>query len=477
MRSLSVIAPGPQALQMMIAAHERMTRAQLEAQTGDAVTAEASQGMLMGSEVGESFGFGGLGLRGAGGGGGGMGYGRGAGRLGSRRARAPRIRTGRASVSMSGSLRGLVREEFPGTLHFVPTMPVHASGTTPVTIPLAHAATTYLVEVVHWRPDGWVWSTTTRVRVDQDLVGRRPRASLRHRGRCDSIAPPRGQPHELADGCGALGSSRGRARARSAHDSRGDDRAQRLERRRGGADGAWRVRSSTCGRALPQRRRRHPADRSRFYPTRGRVSHEVDRLLADGRPLVLDVPQSARPRRGGRVIVTTGHAMFASHGEWLGWAQALRGRPSREAIGDAADRVGNMFDEEDGRTTVYGEPLEVALTLSVLWNTRALSENRLRAMLTNLTEALVVSEPRRGADRARRHRLAGARAGHPTRRSPRRGRHHLAQPLPVAARHPRTRRHRVLGRTLDACGHGRRARLDRSSAPCTRAHSTRQTAP
>lgn len=389
MRSLSVIAPGPQALQLMIQAHERMTRAQLEAQTGDAVTAEASQGMLMGDQVGESFGFGGLGMIGTGGGGGGMGYGRGAGRLGSRTARVPRIRAGHASLSMSGSLRGLVREEFPGTLHFVPTMPVDASGTTAVTIPLAHAATTYLVEIVHWRPDGWVWSTETRVRVDQDLVVDAPVPRFVTEG--DAIKLPlraanrTSSPMEVALSVHPEGELELEARTTPpATIAPNDSHVVEVELTARGGSGHLRVegRSSNVDDAT-----RRPFD---VLPNARRVVHEVDGLLAEGQPLMLRVPRAARPRRGGRVIVTTGHAMFGGDGAWLGWAEALRGRPTPNSIGDAADRVGSMFDDEGN---IYGEPIDIALSLAVLWNTRAHSDDRARAMLTKLTEALVVAEP------------------------------------------------------------------------------------
>lgn len=88
------------------------------------VDPENALGALMGDQVGENFGYGGLGLRGTGrggggtgegtiglgnlgtighggGGGSGSGYGRGAGGLGGRRGRAPRIRSGAAMVKGS----------------------------------------------------------------------------------------------------------------------------------------------------------------------------------------------------------------------------------------------------------------------------------------------------------------------------------------------------------------------------------------
>jgi len=96
------------------------------------VDPENALGALMGNQVGENFGYGGLGLRGTGrggggtgegtiglgnlntighggGGGSGSGYGRGAGGLGGRRGQAPRIRSGAAMVKGSLSKEGIRR--------------------------------------------------------------------------------------------------------------------------------------------------------------------------------------------------------------------------------------------------------------------------------------------------------------------------------------------------------------------------------
>lgn len=165
-RALALVSPGAAALRAMIEAYERVTRAMLDAQIGDAAFAEATQG-LMGDVVADSIGIGGLGTIGHGGGGGsGSGYGRGAGGL--------RVRSGSATVASArigmGSLRGLVREDLPATLRFVPSHAIDSSGVTTLELPLADAATTYLVEAIHWRADGWLWSASTRVRVDREVV-------------------------------------------------------------------------------------------------------------------------------------------------------------------------------------------------------------------------------------------------------------------------------------------------------------------
>ena len=164
-RQLALLAPGPAALQAMLEAFERITRAMLAAQIGDAATADATQG-LADSTLFE--GHGGLGLSGVGAGGGGSGYGSGYGGGSGRMSRAPQMRVGTAAAAAMGSLRGLIRDDLPATLRFFPS--VALNGTTQVRIPLADAATTYLVEAIHWREDGWTWSAHTRLRVDREVV-------------------------------------------------------------------------------------------------------------------------------------------------------------------------------------------------------------------------------------------------------------------------------------------------------------------
>lgn len=164
-RQLALLAPGPAALRAMLEAFERITRAMYAAQIGDAATADATQGFAD-STLFE--GHGGLGLSGSGMGGGGSGSGSGHGYGSGRGARAPQIRTGMAAAAAMGSLRGLIREDLPATLRFFPSIVL--DGATQVRIPLADAATTYLVEAIHWREDGWSWSARTELRVDREVV-------------------------------------------------------------------------------------------------------------------------------------------------------------------------------------------------------------------------------------------------------------------------------------------------------------------
>jgi hypothetical protein len=171
MAALGALAPGEATLRAIEAAYSRMTEAAEEEARGDALVAGASEA----DGIGESFGFGGLGLRGTGrgGGGSGMGYGSGSGRMGHRSASSPSVRSGRAQIQAGGglgALSALLRRRFPATLSFQGAVPISQNGQTGITLPLADATTTYLVEAVLWDEAGWTWSTDTELRVERDVV-------------------------------------------------------------------------------------------------------------------------------------------------------------------------------------------------------------------------------------------------------------------------------------------------------------------
>jgi len=170
MRRLSILSPLAATLEAIRESYRRISAEMTEEAIGDAVSAEVSEGTI---------GLGSLGLIGHGGGGGGSGYGSGHGGMGRRSSRVPMIRSG--SASMSG-LAGIVRERFPPTLLFLPTLEVDPSGTTEIEIPLADTVTTYLVEAIVWREDGWVWSESTRIEVDRDIVVDAPIPETAHEG-------------------------------------------------------------------------------------------------------------------------------------------------------------------------------------------------------------------------------------------------------------------------------------------------------
>ncbi len=171
MRRLAVLSPLEATLEALRESYQRRTVEMAEEEIGDAVFGAASEGR---------YGAGGIGLLGVGsGGGGGSGYGSGRGGMSGRRARAPQVRMGRASIN---GLSGVLRERFPPTLLFVPSLELDASGTTTVPIALADTVTTYLVEAIVWREDGWVWSDRTEIEVDRDIVVAAPIPGTAHRG-------------------------------------------------------------------------------------------------------------------------------------------------------------------------------------------------------------------------------------------------------------------------------------------------------
>lgn len=155
MRSISLMSVGRAALQAMASALDAMTRSMHEDYNGD-----AAHGAALTTDEG-SIGLMGLGLIGTGGGGG---YGRGAGGMRGRSARVPRVRSGRASVAaMPGSsMLGAIRDNLPGTVHFLPAMATDAQGRARISIDLPPSASTFLVEVIHWQANGWRSSAHTR---------------------------------------------------------------------------------------------------------------------------------------------------------------------------------------------------------------------------------------------------------------------------------------------------------------------------
>ncbi|MFK7989707.1 MAG: MG2 domain-containing protein [Sandaracinaceae bacterium] len=170
MRAIAVLSVTDGALNAMREAFRRTHPEMAEDRIGDLVSAETSEGTI---------GLGNLGLVGHGmGGGGGSGYGRGAGRV-------PRIRSGNASTRVAltaGNLGRLVRQRFPPTLTFLPEIELAADGETTLEIPLADAVTTYLVETIVWREDGWFASARARVEATRDLVVEAPIPTVVHLG-------------------------------------------------------------------------------------------------------------------------------------------------------------------------------------------------------------------------------------------------------------------------------------------------------
>ncbi|GAB4110546.1 MAG: hypothetical protein OHK0013_46420 [Sandaracinaceae bacterium] len=158
LRQLALLSPYERTLAALTEAFHRISAEMTEELIGDAVHGGISEGAL---------GLSGFGVSGSGSG---YGYGGGSGGFGSRSASAPSIRTGSAETHGLGGLARVLRQRFPATLLFVPSVELDARGRAVVEVPLADAVTTYLVEAVLWRTDGWSWSASTRIEVDREVV-------------------------------------------------------------------------------------------------------------------------------------------------------------------------------------------------------------------------------------------------------------------------------------------------------------------
>jgi len=322
MRQLSVLSPVQRTLAAIRRSYTRISAEMSEDEIGDAVAAQVSEGTI---------GLGNFGTIGHGGGSGsGHGYGRGAGGLRGRSARVPRVRTGMASVS---GLAAVVRERFPPTLLFTPSLELDASGTTEVPIPLADAVTTFLVEVVVWREDGWVWSDNTRIEVDREIVIAAPVPQVAHLG--DRISLPlrvanHGDvPRELEvrlAGSEALGIAD--APAQRVTVPAGDARAVQVTlapSRAGEGTLAFAV-VTPDGEALDAVRLP-----MRVVDVVRQVTQRQQSIAAGRASLEFTVPRGAEGRNA-HVQLSVGTSLFESTGtggRWLTWAPGARHRVER----------------------------------------------------------------------------------------------------------------------------------------------------
>ncbi len=415
--ALSMIVPVSQTLNGWVEALARVTAAMEATLRGDAASAE---------EIGENFGFGGLGLRGTGRGGGGSGYGSGFGRRG---ARAPRIRSGSASVIDSlDQLAGRVRVDFPGTLLFVPSEPTSDDGVTEIAIPLADAATTYLVEVIHWRGDGWSHSADTRFSTQKPLIVEAPLPAMAHVGEVVQV-PVRVRSREGMDvevGLIAEG---------DVELAVGEPQSVRVEA--GGAAVAYvsvEVRSPGVGSLVAVARGGGHDDAIRmsiqtFRDVR-RVTRTDDRLLTGESTLIFgatDREPGAWAVEPSQVRLTSATRLFHTdaEGDWLPFARALEGEASDPTgrSGDRATLAGwshPQLTAERARQALLhvsekladgGTPLERAYELIHLAAAWRLREDRpeLREDLERLRENLIAaveSDATEAADDSTLHALA-----------------------------------------------------------------------
>lgn len=373
MRTVASLSPGRAALEGMLAAYRRVTAQMRDARIADALVAGASEGY---GGTGEgTIGLGNLGTIGHGGGGGtGSGYGRGAGGLRGRSSRVPRIRAGMASVTGAPSLlSGLIREDMPATLLFLPRVAVDPSGVTRIPVPLAHAATTYVCEVVHWRADGWSWSDAADLRVDQELVvdapvprfahvGDRVELPLRAANRGGQVREvtlsvhPEGELGLEAIGTEALSVPPGDARVHAV----ALDLAQVGEGRL--------VVQGTAGDLRDATRRSIEV----LAAARPGVVRREALVMGEG-TLTIPIPAQALPRAGGRVTLHGAERLFSTSPLWRAWARrrALGADPSSAAIRQARERIGG------------GPPLELATALVALGD--QVGDRQLRRVISGMT--------------------------------------------------------------------------------------------
>jgi hypothetical protein len=353
---LSALSPGDAALQALLEAYQRLNEEALEELAGEALTTGYGHGS------GEGYGYGGLGLRG-------------------RSGRAPSIRCGTASV-LGHSLAGIVRQEFPATLLFVPEADIDPSGRTGIEIPLAEAPTTYIVEVVLWRDDGWVWSASTNLRVDMEIMVDAPVPSGATVGD-DIVLPLRvanrtkiARTVRLAvTGSPELDLEPVEAGPVEVPAEDAVEVSVTVSPRRT-AKGALTVAAySPAGDPLDAASRpivvRHGKRRAR---------DEAAEVLRGGGGISLVVPAGAEPRGLNRVIVAVGPAIFrrGEHASWSRWLDRL--------LNDGSLQTGDVTRWETERLVESGDPFELARVVSSTWLSASVDDRLLDRVIEVLTD-------------------------------------------------------------------------------------------
>lgn len=363
-RQLALLTATSRTLELLAEAYRRVSAEMREEEIGDAVAAETSEGTI---------GLGNLGTIGHGGGGGsGSGYGHGG--LGLRQRRSPRVRTG--SARGLGSIAALVRERFPPTLLFRPSLVVDPSGTTEVSIPLADAVTTYLVEAIVWREDGWITSGRTRIEVDRDVVVEAPVPPIAHRG--DVVRLPlrvanRGaEARTLAvhlEGDEALGVAS--TDPVEVTVPAGDAVVVPIELRPAQV-GEGRLTAVVSGGGEPVDAVRRPM---RVIAPARRVELERTRFARGRGRVLLTVPTRADAREGA-VEVVAGPALFGGEGAapWAHW------------IGPGVDTVQPV--ERALRTSMRRQPAQLAFAIGRAWSDDGVSDAQITRFVERLTREL-----------------------------------------------------------------------------------------
>ena len=326
MQQLASLSFDQEVIRRIQGAYKRVAAEVAEEEIGDAVAASVSAG-LIGNAVGEAYGVGGLGLSGTGRGGGGSGAGTiGLGKIGTIG------KGGGGGFSSMAGLAAIVRERFPPTLHFAPSIPLDPSGKTRLALKLSDAVTTYEVEAIVWSEDGWTWSARTRIRVDQEVV-------------VDAPVPGHAAVGDVLRLPVRIGN-------RSAHDRRltlavfasEETPGVALFQRAGIVVPAGdalqvpvdiRLARPFDGRLLVAVRAEDgkPLDASRrplaVQPAARRVRQTEETLAAGTGSLRLEVPARAIARDGAEICVRVGAGLFHAPADagWAAWSDAWSTRP------------------------------------------------------------------------------------------------------------------------------------------------------
>lgn len=358
MRSIALMSVGSEALLAMARAFDEMTRAMREDYNGD-----AAHGAALTVDEG-SIGLMGIGTIGHGSG---SGYGHGGGGMRGRSARSPRIRSGQASVApMPGSsILGAIRDNIPGTVHFLPAMATDAQGQARVAIDLPPSATTFIVEVIHWQSNGWRSSASTRFETHLPIAIQATSPSVATSG--DVLRLPvrvanstsQAQSLRVSIDAGELAQS---GETRSVDVAAGG-RARTFVPLNIGAPGDGHFVISALDAAGSGDRLRSAV----LVRPRGlRREISIDEVHVGEAEITFDAPVAAE----ATLFIESGTAIYALQDPvWIAWGHALAGRQPRPAM--MAMSIGSLHGEAslDGRA------------LSVAWRSPDLSDDSIREVI------------------------------------------------------------------------------------------------
>lgn len=434
MQRLSLIAPGSTVLATMAQAYDTLSLAAQEEQRRSVVTATASEADALGGleldgsgrgggGTGEgTIGLGNLGTIGHGAGGGeGQGYGRATSAArrpapsqpstgeampmeeaemapgdmdvpaDDRRSERTRTRDAHQAQSpppppASGSrlavMGELIRERFPATLFFLGEGELEASGQTVIEVPLADALTTYRLEAIAWTRTGWTTAGRTEVRVDQEAQVDAPIPPFATTGDVLRIpvrvANRTAQPISARVEVSSEGGVHVRAPAPRTIEVPPNDAVELITEVTVGApaEGMLVVRAVRAADGSPLDAVRRPLA---VLPDARLVRDSLEVLVRSGTEIEIEVPEDATERGPGELRLAVGTAIFGDPGEWgpagdplwAGWALGLAGQPIPETLLSAARSQITAGDPDE---ELRGNPLAVALAVSVGWRDRSVSD-------------------------------------------------------------------------------------------------------